>query len=143
MKHYSNYLGIFILGILLGGSAVYLLITRSIPISASLVVSSSDPKAQITRQEVTAVSKKQSVDITASFETDRSGIYTNQISLNKKELQYKHLLIFQSAYFFNSHLPFLSIEYSYDWFLVSVKIGYSFSLQKTDYGFGIGVKVPF
>lgn len=130
-------------GILLGGGTMFLFLNRSTPAEATMKITSSDPKAIISNESLTVKSKAKSVEVNASFETDRAGVYTNTITINRRDLQFQHSLVFQTGYWIQSQLPFLSLSYSYDWVLISAKVGYSFRLQEVDYGIGIGIKYSF
>ena len=108
-----------------------------------MTVSSSDPNAKITGEHLEVKTKRKLVEAITSFETDRAGVYTNTITINRSDLQYQHSLGFQSGYFMNSQLIFLDLGYSYKWLVVSAKVGYSFRLQNIDYGLAIGGKVSW
>ncbi|MGL5956774.1 MAG: hypothetical protein ACRC0X_09315 [Brevinema sp.] len=133
----------FVFGLLVGGVACYLFFTQSIPVQATMIITSSDPRAEISNEKLEVKTKRQIVEATASFQTDRAGIYTNTITINRRDLQYKHSIYAETGYFLNTQMPFFSLSYSYRWFLISTKIAYSFRLNTIDYGIGIGVKYSF
>ncbi|MGL5956150.1 MAG: hypothetical protein ACRC0X_06040 [Brevinema sp.] len=133
----------FIFGMIIGGGAMFFLLNKSSPISAEMKITSSDPKAVISNEQLDVNTKYNIVQATASFQTDRAGIYTNTITINRRDLQFRHTVSIESGYFLKSQLPFLSLSYSYHWFLISTKVGYLFRLNTIDYGIGIGVKFSF
>ena len=128
---------------ILGGGGIYCLLNISTPVRATMTVSSSDPDTKITGEHLEVKTKRKLVEAISSFETDRAGVYTNTITINRSDLQYQHSLGFQSGYFMNSQLIFLDLGYSYKWLVVSAKVGYSFRLQSVDYGLGVGIKFNF
>ena len=133
----------FIIGAILGGGGIYYLLNISSPVRATIQITSSDPNAKISQQNITVKSKRKVVEAQASFQTDRAGIYTNTITLNRRDLQYPNMIQGQFGYFMNSQLMFLDLGYSYKHLLLSAKIGYSFRLQTIDYGLAIGGKYSF
>jgi len=133
----------FLLGGLIGGGGIFLLLSKSTPVQATMTVSSSDPNTKITNEHLEVKSKLKIVEVNTSFTTDKKGTFTNTITINRRDLQYHHQIYAQSGYFMNSQLIFLDLGYSYKWLLISTKIGYSFRLQEIDYGLGIGIKYSF
>ena len=133
----------FVVGVILGGVAIYLFLNNSSPARASMKITSSNPNATISEETLKVATKRKAVLITASFDTDQKGTFTNEITLNRQDLQYKHTLIFQGGYLINSQMPLLDIAYSYENLIISAKVGYSFRLKELDYGFGIGGKLNF
>ena len=133
----------FIVGVLLGGVAIYLFLNQySVP-RASMTITSSNPNATISKESLQVKSKRQVVEVTTSFDTDQKGIFTNKITLNRQDLQYKHSFVFQGGYLITSKTPLLDLAYSYENLIISAKVGYSFRLKELDYGFGIGGKLSF
>ena len=133
----------FVVGVILGGVAIYLFLNNSSPARASMIITSSNPKATISEETLKVATRRKAVLITASFDTDQKGIFTNEITLNRQDLQYQHSLGFQVGYLITSKTPLLDLTYSYENLTVSAKVGYSFRLKELDYGFGIGGKVSF
>ena len=133
----------FVVGVILGGVAIYLFLNQySVP-RASMTITSSNPNATISEETLKVATRRKAVLITASFDTDQKGIFTNEITLNRQDLQYQHSLGFQVGYLITSKTPLLDLTYSYENLTVSAKVGYSFRLKELDYGFGIGGKVSF
>ena len=128
----------FVFGLLLGGGVIYFFLNKSVPTQASMIISSSNPEANISEQSLQVKSKRKTVIAKASFKTDQKGTFTNDITLNRQELQYKHSFLFQGGYLMTSKTPLLDIAYSYDKLIISAKLGYSFRLKELDYGIGIG-----
>lgn len=136
----------FIIGLIAGGSGtvvLYLFLNKPVPVQAAMKVTASHPQAKINNESLTVETKQTLVKATASFQTDREGVYTNTITINRRDLQFKHSITAETGYFINTQLPFFSLSYSYNWFLVSGKIGYSFKLNTADYGMGIGINYKF
>ena len=133
----------FVVGVIIGGVAIYLFLNNSSPARASMIITSSNPKATISEETLKVATRRKAVLITASFDTDQKGIFTNEITLNRQDLQYQHSLGFQVGYLITSKTPLLDLTYSYENLTVSAKVGYSFRLKELDYGFGIGGKVSF
>ena len=133
----------FFVGVLIGGVAIYLFLNQySVP-RASMTVTSSNPNAKISKESLQVKSKRQVVEVTTSFDTDQKGIFTNEITLNRQDLQYKHAIYGEVSYLIVSQMPLLELTYSYENLIVSAKVGYSFRLKELDYGFGIGGKVSW
>jgi len=130
----------FVVGLIIGGVVIYLFLNNSSPARASMIITSSNPNATISEETLKVATKRKSVLITASFDTDKKGTFTNEITLNRQDLQYKHSLVFQGGYLITSQMPLLDIAYSYENLIISTKLGYSFRLKELDYGFGIGGK---
>ncbi|MDK2818960.1 MAG: hypothetical protein KFW21_05885 [Spirochaetota bacterium] len=128
----------FVFGLLLGGGVIYFFLNKSVPIQASMIISSSNPEANISNQTLDLTKKYTTIIATAVFETDQKGTFTSEIVLNRQDIQYKNSLIFQGGYLINSQTPLLDIAYSYDKLIISAKLGYSFRLKELDYGIGIG-----
>ena len=133
----------FFVGVLIGGVAIYLFLNQySVP-RASMTITSSNPNATISEETLKVSTKRKAVLITSSFDTDQKGIFTNTITLNRQDLQYKHAIYGELSYLIVSQMPLLDLAYSYENLIVSAKIGYSFRLKELDYGFGIGGKLSF
>ena len=133
----------FFIGILLGGVAIYLFLNQySVP-RASMKVTASHPQTKITDESLEVKTTYKTVKAVALFTADKKGTFTNEITINRQDLQYKHSLGFQVGYLITSKTPLLDIAYSYEHLIVSAKVGYSFRLKELDYGFGIGGKVSF
>ncbi|MGL5955412.1 MAG: hypothetical protein ACRC0X_02215 [Brevinema sp.] len=128
----------FLIGLIIGGGTVFLFLRSNRSTPATMTVTSSDPRATISHEQLAVQTKRTQVEAIASFQTDRAGFYTNTITINRNALQYKHSLALEGSYFINTQMPVLSLSYSYSWFLISIKAGYSFKLHTTDYGLGIG-----
>ena len=133
----------FVIGVLIGGVAIYLLLNQySVP-RASMTITSSNPNATISKESLQVKSKRQVVEVTTSFDTDQKGVFTNTITLNRQDLQFKHAIYGEVSYLIVSQMPLLDLAYSYENLIVSAKVGYSFRLKELDYGFGIGGKVSW
>ena len=133
----------FVIGVLIGGVAIYLLLNQySVP-RASMTITSSNPNATISKESLQVKSKRQVVEVTTSFDTDQKGVFTNTITLKRQDLQFKHAIYGELSYLIVSQMPLLDLAYSYENLIVSAKVGYSFRLKELDYGFGIGGKVSF
>ena len=133
----------FVIGVILGGVAIYLFLNQySVP-RASMTITSSNPHATISEETLKVKTKRKAVLITSSFDTDQKGIFTNTITLNRQDLQFKHAIYGEVSYLIVSQMPLLDLAYSYEHLIVSAKVGYSFRLKELDYGFGIGGKVSF
>ena len=133
----------FVVGVILGGVAIYLFLNNSSPARASMTITSSNPNATISEETLKVATRRKAVLITASFDTDQKGVFTNEITLNRQDLQYKHAIYGEVSYLIVSQMPLLELTYSYENLIVSAKVGYSFRLRELDYGFGIGGKVSF
>ena len=133
----------FIVGVLIGGVAIYLFLNQSSVPRASMTITSSNPHATISEETLKVSTKRKAVLITSSFDTDQKGVFTNTITLNRQDLQYKHAIYGEVSYLIVSQMPLLDLTYSYENLIISAKIGYSFRLKELDYGFGIGGKFNF
>ena len=78
----------FIVGMILGGSGIYYLLNISTPVRATMKVMSSDPNTKTIEEHLEVKSKRKFVVARFSFETDRAGVYTNTITINRRDLQY-------------------------------------------------------
>lgn len=136
----KNIFCVFIVGMVVGGVTAYTFFNKSTPIKAEMTVTSSDPNAQISNSQIIVKKKRRTVEAIASFETDRKGIYTNTITLNRRDLQYSHSLYGSLGYFVQSQTPYINLGYSYRYLLAGVQIGYSFRLEELEYGMSIGGK---
>ena len=133
----------FVVGVLLGGVVIYLFLNQySVP-RASMTVTSSNPHATISKETLKVKTKRKAVLITSSFDTDQKGVFTNTITINRQDLQYKHAIYGELSYLIVSQMPLLDLAYSYEHLIVSAKVGYSFRLKELDYGFGIGGKLSW
>ncbi len=133
----------FIVGVLIGGGAIYLFLNQySVP-RASIKVTASHPQTKITDESLEVKTTYKTVKAVALFTADKKGTFTNEITINRQDLQYKHSFVFQVGYLITSKTPLLDIAYSYENLIVSAKVGYSFRLKELDYGFGIGGKLSF
>ncbi len=133
----------FIVGMILGGGGIYCLLNISTPARATMTVSSSDPDTKITGEHLEVKSKRKLVEAISSFETDRAGVYTNTISINRSDLQYNNSISGQVGYLLTSQTILADLGYSYKNLIISAKIGYSFRLQEIEYGLAIGGKVSW
>ena len=133
----------FVVGVIIGGVAIYLFLNHSSVPRASMNITSSNPKATISEETLKVATRRKAVLITASFDTDQKGVFTNEITLNRQDLQYKHAIYGEVSYLIVSQMPLLDLAYSYENLIVSAKVGYSFRLKELDYGFGIGGKVSW
>ncbi len=129
--------------VLLGVGIGYLLFNKEVPIQTSMKISSADPDAVISGEKLEVKSTHNTVRAVASFHTDRAGVYTNTISINRRELQYKHSLEGGVGYWIHSKMPYVSIAYSYKWVVVGIQAGYSAELRRMDYGAFAGVRFRF
>lgn len=139
----KSILSSFLVGFILGGGVIYIFLNRSSTPRTSMIITSSNPNAMISEQSLQVKSKRKTVIAKASFKTDQKGTFTNEITLNRQELQYKHSFLFQGGYLITSKTPLLDIAYSYDNLIISAKLGYSFRLKELDYGIGIGGKLSW
>lgn len=142
----KNFLYGSLLGIIIGGSGttvLYLLLNKSTPVVAEMKIASSDPLVKISGESLEVKNKRNTVEVIASFETDRKGTYTNIITIDRRKLQYKHSIYAETGYWVNSQIPYFSLSYSYEWLLISAKVGYSLKLNIIDHGIGIGYKLSF
>lgn len=133
----------FIVGLLVGGGAIYFLLNNSIPAQATMKVTASQPNIKITNKNLEVKTTAKVVKAIASFTSSKKGTFTNTITINRRNLQFKHSIYTEMGYWLNSQLPYFSLSYSYNNLLMSVKVGYSFKLKTIDYGLGIGYKLSF
>ncbi len=118
------------------------MLSVSAPESAMEVLSS-DPDALITDKTLHIKQKPRAVTVQGSFKTDRAGVYTNIITLDKSSLQYNNTFYLESGYWAVAQMPYAGVGYAYKNFYVSVKAGYSFLLKSPDYSVGVGYKYSF
>ena len=133
----------FVFGVLLGSVAIYLFLNQSSVPRASMTITSSNPNATISDETLKVKTKRKAVLITSSFDTDQKGVFTNTITLNRQDLQFKHTIYGELSYLIVSQMPLLDLAYSYENLIISAKVGYSFRLKELDYGFGIGGKLSW
>ena len=133
----------FVVGVIIGGVVIYLFLNNSSPARASMIITSSNPNAKITDESLEVKTKYKTVKAVALFTADKKGTFTNEITLNRQDLQYQHSLGFQVGYLITSKTPLLDLTYSYENLIISAKVGYSFRLKELDYGFGIGGKLSW
>ena len=133
----------FVIGVLLGGVVIYLFLNQASVPRASMKVTASHPNTKITEESLEVKTTYKTVKAVALFTADKKGTFTNEITINRQDLQYQHSLGFQVGYLITSKTPLLDLAYSYENLIVSAKVGYSFRLKELDYGFGIGGKVSW
>ena len=133
----------FVIGVILGGVVIYLFLNQSSVPRASMKVTASHPNTKITEESLEVKTTYKTVKAVALFTADKKGTFTNEITINRQDLQYQHSLGFQVGYLITSKTPLLDLAYSYENLIVSAKVGYSFRLKELDYGFGIGGKLSW
>ena len=133
----------FVVGVLIGGVAIYLFLNQySVP-RTSMKVTASHPQTKITDESLEVKTTYKTVKAVALFTADKKGTFTNEITINRQDLQYKHAIYGEVSYLIVSQMPLLDIAYSYENLIISAKVAYSFRLKELDYGFGIGGKLSF
>ena len=133
----------FVVGVIIGGVVIYLFLNNSSPARASMIITSSNPNAKITDESLEVKTKYKTVKAVALFTADKKGTFTNEITINRQDLQYKYAIYGEVSYLIVSQMPLLDLTYSYENLIISAKVGYSFRLKELDYGFGIGGKLSW
>lgn len=135
--------GVFIFGIVIGASVSYFALNTSTSVVGHLQVATSNSNAKIQNTNLTILRHKKIVKVISSFSTDKAGVYTNYVTINKSKLQYNHDILFELGYWLNQKMPYFSFGYQYKSFLMTASVGYSIFYKEFDYGIGIGYSYRF